>query len=199
MFDRDYLKITARLELKDLLRETYDHCAEIHARSFVGAPIRGIEHEDEPQFTLHHQEKPKTSSGNNNLFKSKKKTIILNAMNLDEDGGMADLPSWAKAAFQEKDMKAEISTFDWLESSCALVPMRVKHFGIPIPVSLFDYRDSRIFRIEAKISFRSKYSSGQYQYLEAQPVQVSVTHLHSARELGIRTHVPARLDPYKIR
>ena len=182
-----------------MFRQTYDHRAEIHVRSFVGAPIRGIEHEDEPQFTLHHHESPRTSSGNSSLFKSTKKTINLNAINLDEDDGMADLPSWAKAAFQETDKKAQISTFDWLETSCSPVPMRVKHFGIPIPASLFDYRDSRIFRIEAKVSFRSKYSGRQYQHLEAQPVQVSVTHLHSARELGIRTHVPARLDPYKIR
>ncbi|KAL5495912.1 hypothetical protein ACEPAI_1376 [Sanghuangporus weigelae] len=195
--DGEYLKITGRLEFSDLLHETYNHRAEIYIRSFVGAPIRGVEHEEEPEFTLHYQE-PQLRS-DNDPFNRKQKRIDLGSLGRAEEDGMADMPAWAKAAFQdevhsEKDKKTQISTSEWTESVCEIVPMRLKHFSIPIPTKLFETRETRIFRLEAKISFRSKFSAGQYQELEAPMVQVSVSHLHSARELGIRSHVPARND-----
>ncbi|KAL5518346.1 hypothetical protein ACEPAH_28 [Sanghuangporus vaninii] len=193
----EYLKVTGRLEFSDLLHETYNHHAEIYIRSFVGAPIRGVEHEEEPEFTLHYQE-PQLRS-DKDPFNREQKRIDLGSLGRAKEDGMVDMPAWAKAAFQdevhsEKDKKTQISTSEWTESVCELVPLRLKHFGIPIPAKLFETRETRIFRLEAKVSFRSKFSAGQYQELEAPMVQISVSHLHSARELGIRSHVPARND-----
>ncbi|OCB89530.1 hypothetical protein A7U60_g3325 [Sanghuangporus baumii] len=198
----EYLKVTGRLEFSDLLHETYNHHAEIYIRSFVGAPIRGVEHEEEPEFTLHYQE-PRLRP-DNGPFNRKQKRIDLGSLGRAKEDGMADMPVRAKAAFQdevhsEKDKKTQISTSEWTESVCELVPLRLKQFSIPIPAKLFETRETRIFRLEAKVSFRSKFSAGRYQELEAPMVQVSVSHLHSARELGIRSHVPARNDFHKTR
>lgn len=179
----------------DTMHESYSHHAEILVRSYVENSIRGRESTDYPEFVMHYQDPPRRNSSSPTGDGSVDVAVIKAA-------GMAAARTPSTIRFKLDDVaedaddeeRPKIKAADWAQMETRSLQIWSKNFSIPIPAKLFETRETRAFRVEAKISFFSKLSSGRQHEMSADTIQVSVSHLLSERELGMRRLLATKAD-----
>lgn len=170
----------------DTMQESYFHQAEILVRSYVEDSIRGRECTDYPEFVMHYQE-PYRRNGSSPTGDSSVDVAAIKAA-----GIAARTPSTIQFKLDDVAEDADdegmpkIIATDWAQMKTMSLQIWTKNFSVPIPAKLFETRETRAFRVEAKVVFLSKLSSGRQHEMSADTIQVSVSHLLSERELGMR-------------